>query len=169
MPVVLLLHDQLLDARVWRGFAGLVSGHADVRTVTEPPPAVFRGRPREWAADVAAAARSALPASGPVDLVLAVGWAIEAAIVWCERGLARRALLVNPWPPAATFGPTAPPPDAAERPVPPAHEPGPSDLAVRQLDEGMVGEEAMSYMLEVAWESDRLDIVRELLSRRRAG
>ncbi|MEV6846319.1 hypothetical protein [Actinoplanes sp. NPDC051411] len=56
-PVVLLLHDQLLDARVWRGFADLISVHADVLTVDAPAPAELRRTPGEWAADLETAIR----------------------------------------------------------------------------------------------------------------
>lgn len=168
-PSVLLLHDQLLDARVWRGFADRLAGHAEVLTVTAPTPAEFRGRPREWAADLETAVRPALAAYGPVDLALGAGWAIGAALSLLERGAARRVLLVNPWPPAAVFEALpdvadlsdeerrrfAPPPDRPEVPAP-------DGAVVEQIDdEGVVRAEAMKYLLEVAWESDCMDVLDE--------
>jgi hypothetical protein len=176
-PSVLLLHDQLLDARAWRGFADLVSSHADVLTVTAPTPAKFRSRPREWAADVETAAQQALAGRGPVDLALAAGWAIGAALSLLERGAARRALLVNPWPPPAVFEDLPPVTNVADltdedrqrfAPAPEGPDtPAPSAPAVQQIDdEGVVID--LPTVTPFPWLEDpqRMDaIVREVLGR----
>jgi hypothetical protein len=68
---VLLLHDQMFDARVWHDFADLVRTHARVVTVDLAPLPQLNGRPSVWADHIGDGARKVLTA--PVTVTVGAG------------------------------------------------------------------------------------------------
>jgi pimeloyl-ACP methyl ester carboxylesterase len=158
-PTVLLLHEQLADARIWNGFTDLLSSHARVVTPTGPAPDHLLPAPSQWAAHIGAQARDLLAGGPPVALCVSAGTAAGAAMALLEGGLAERALLINPNTiPAPGQAPEVPSPadlSEAERArylaegITPGPQPEPTGEWADQVREGVLREEAFAYVEEM--------------------
>jgi hypothetical protein len=159
--ILLLLHDQLSDSRVWDGFADLVSVHARVVTVDAPAPPRL-STPSQWADHLAGAADRLVSASAPAALAVATGSAVAVATSLVEARLAGRALLINPPLPTTLVG-ELPAPDAISQEerelfVALPRVPDPPERYVEQVNSGVIREEGAAYLLQTAMESlDGLD------------
>jgi hypothetical protein len=91
---VLLLHDQLQDARIWYRLEPAVATFAAVRTISLPPLHTI-GHASAWADHIERHARAEI-SPGTVDLVLAIGGAGEAGIGLVSDGYADVTILVDP-------------------------------------------------------------------------
>jgi hypothetical protein len=163
LPSVLLLHDQLMDARIWNGFADLLSTHARPLTPPDAPPPSFYPVPSGWAEHIGRRARTLLTPGEPADLTIAAGWAAGAALALAADGLSRRALLINPGPtPAARDEEWAPgcgglnPQELDPRELEQVHAtmpgplPEPTDEWADELRAGLVGPQAAAYFVAAA-------------------
>jgi hypothetical protein len=93
---VVLLHDQLQDARVWSGLVPLLASEAVVYTVSLPPLRTL-GSAGTWSEHIGRYARATI-SPGAVDLVITIGGSGEAGIGLIRDQLAGRALLIDPDP-----------------------------------------------------------------------
>jgi hypothetical protein len=163
MPVppsrVLLLHDQLMDARIWGGFVDLVAAHARPVPVLAPGPTTLLSVPSQWARHIGDQARGLLDWESPVALAVATGWSAGAAVSLVDDGLAGRALLLNPGPDPALFeegregSPAGVDPETLERIRSQASPlPEPTGAWADELRAGYVGDSAAAHFLELAVE-----------------
>jgi hypothetical protein len=154
--VVLLLHDQLLDARVWSRFGDLLSAHAEVIVVPTLPAGRLFSRPSAWADHAEREARTQI--SEPVALTFATGWSVRAAASLVEDGLSRHALLVNPAPKPAALrevgpvGAGAPTQQEGQRLAPdrPGATAAPAGPHEKQIADGILDREAAEYLVDAS-------------------
>jgi hypothetical protein len=135
---VLLLHDQLQDARIWYRLEPAVATFAAVRTISLPPMHTI-GHASAWADHIERHARSEI-SPGTVDLAVAVGGAGEAGIGLVSDGYADAALLLDPDAQPLIMEVIGPTDESAQQALRNPEISGPLEELFQSLDPGMADE-----------------------------